>query len=58
MQTYFSDMLARERIAEFRREAARDLLAAPLREARRARRRRARAAARVLVEHQPGRATA
>ena len=59
MQTYFSDLLARERIAEFRRDADRDRLAAKVRGSRRARRDRgASAPARVLVEHQPERAAA
>jgi hypothetical protein len=58
MQTYFSDLLARERIAEFRRDAERDRLATTARASRRARRHRGSATARVLVEHRPGRATA
>jgi hypothetical protein len=59
MQTYFSDLLARERIAEFRREAQRDRLAAlthPV--TRTSRRRRSAARRRQLLEHQPKRATA
>jgi hypothetical protein len=59
MQTYFSDLLAHERIAEFRRDAQRDRLVATARAARRARRRHgATARTRVLVEHQAGRAAA
>jgi hypothetical protein len=59
MQTYFTDLMARERIADFRRDANRDRLAAKLRASRRARRNRsATARARVLAEHRPERATA
>jgi hypothetical protein len=59
MQTYFSDLLARERIAEFRRQAERDRLAATARASRRARRHRgASPRTQVLVEHQPERAAA
>ena len=59
MQTFFSDQLARERIAEFRREADRDRLAAEARAWRRARRDQgASERAQVLVEHQSERAAA
>jgi hypothetical protein len=58
MQTYFSDLLARERIAGFRRDAERDRLAAAVGAARRARRHRGSATARVLPEPRPGRAAA
>jgi hypothetical protein len=56
MQSYFSDLLARERIAEFRREADRDRLAALVSEPARASRRRARARQRMLVDRHPRRA--
>ena len=59
MQTFFTDLLARERIAEFRREAERDRLVAKVRAARRARRHRgATPRTQVLVEHRPERAAA
>jgi hypothetical protein len=55
MQSYLSEMLARERIADFRRDADRDRLAVL---ARVARRRRARGPKRAIVAHQPERAPA
>jgi hypothetical protein len=55
MQSYLSEMLARERIADFRRDADRDRLAVL---ARVARRRRAGGPKRAIVAHQPERAPA
>lgn len=52
MQSYLSDMMARERIAEFRREADRDRLAALARASAR-RSRRASRSQRPLAAHQP-----
>jgi hypothetical protein len=58
MQTYFSDLLARERIAEFRREAHQGRLAALAREADENGRHRSRARRRVLVSRHARRAAA
>jgi hypothetical protein len=58
MQTYFSDLLARERIAEFRREADHGRLAALVREAAENGRHRGRARRRVLVGRHARRAAA
>jgi hypothetical protein len=58
MQTYFSDLLARERIAEFRREAHQDRLAALVRESAQDNRHRGRARRRVLVGRHARRAAA
>jgi hypothetical protein len=55
MQSHLSGLLARERIADFRRDADRDRLVAV---ARGARRRRASGPKRALVAHQPERAPA
>jgi hypothetical protein len=55
MQSYLSEMLARERIADFRRDADRDRLAVL---ARVARRRRASEPKRAIVAHQPERVPA
>jgi hypothetical protein len=57
MQSYLSDMLARERIAEFRRDARRDRLAAVARAAAR-RRRRASGSRQGLVARQSERVAA
>jgi hypothetical protein len=58
MQSYFSDLLARERIAEFRREADRSRLAALVRESAEDSRHRSRARRRVLVGRHARRAAA
>jgi hypothetical protein len=58
MQSYFSDLLGRERIAEFRREADRDRLAALIRDSGKVSRRRSRARQRLVVERHPRRAAA
>jgi hypothetical protein len=58
MQSYFSDLLARERIAEFRREADRNRLAALIREPGSSSRRRNRARQRVVARRHPRRAAA
>jgi hypothetical protein len=55
MQSYISDLLGRERIADFRRDADRQRLAAV---ARAARRRRGNGAQRAFVAYQPGRSAA
>jgi hypothetical protein len=55
MQSYLSDLLGRERIADFRRDADRHRLAAV---ARAARRRRGKGAQRAIVAYQPGRSAA
>jgi hypothetical protein len=57
MHSNFSDMLARERIAEFRRDADRDRLAALARAAARSSR-RASGPRQALVASQPKRAAA
>jgi hypothetical protein len=56
MQSNLTDLLARERIAEFRRDAARHRLAVLARQA--ARRSRRAAPRRAPVAHQPRRAVA
>jgi hypothetical protein len=56
MQSHLSDMLGRERIADFRRDADRQRLAAVARAARR--RRRGNGAQRAIVAYQPGRSVA
>jgi hypothetical protein len=58
MQSYFSDLLARERIAEFRREADRNRLAALIRESDSPSRRRSRARQRMVARRHPRRAAA
>jgi hypothetical protein len=58
MQTYFTDLLARERIAEFRREADRARLAALVRESAEDSRHRSHPRRRVLVSRQARRAAA
>jgi hypothetical protein len=55
MQSYLSDLLGRERIADFRRDADRQRLAA---EARAARRRRGNGPQRAIVAYQPERSAA
>jgi hypothetical protein len=55
MQSYLSDLLGRERIADFRRDADRQRLAA---EARAARRRRGNDPQRVTVAYRPERSAA
>ena len=57
MQSYLSDMLARERIAEFRRDADRDRLAALARATAR-RSRRTSGQRQALIAHQPKRVAA
>ena len=57
MQSYISDMLARERIAEFRRDADRDRLATLARATARTSR-RAGGQRQALVAHQPKRVAA
>jgi hypothetical protein len=54
MQSYLSDLLGRERIADFRRDADRQRLAALARAARR----RGNGAQRAIVAYQPGRSAA
>jgi hypothetical protein len=56
MQSYLSDLLGRERIADFRRDADRQRLAAVARKARR--RRRGNGAQHATVAYQPGRSVA
>jgi hypothetical protein len=56
MQSYLSELLGRERIADFRRDADRQRLAALARAARR--RRRGNGAQRAIVAYQPGRSVA
>jgi hypothetical protein len=56
MQSYLSDLLGRERIADFRRDADRERLAAVARTARRLR--RTNGAQRAFVAYQPGRSAA
>ena len=56
MQSYLSDLLARERIAEFRRDADRDRLAALARAV--ARRSSGRGSRRTLLARQPRHAAA
>jgi hypothetical protein len=55
MQSHLTGLLARERIADFRRDADRDRLAAV---ARVARRRRVSGPKRAIVAHEPERAPA
>jgi hypothetical protein len=55
MQSYLSDLLVRERIADYRRDADRHRLAAV---ARKARRRRGNGAQHAIVAYQPGRSAA
>jgi hypothetical protein len=55
MQSYLSDLLGRERIADFRRDADRQRLASV---ARAARRRRRNGSRRAIVAYQPGRSAA
>jgi hypothetical protein len=56
MQSYLSDLLGRERIADFRRDADRQRLAAEARASRR--RRRGNGPQRATVAYQPGRSAA
>jgi hypothetical protein len=56
MQSYLSDLLGRERIADFRRDADRHRLATLARAARR--RRHGNGAQRATVAYQPGRSAA
>jgi hypothetical protein len=56
MQSYLSDLLGRERIADFRRDADRHRLAAEARKARR--RHRGNGAQHAIVAYQPGRSAA
>jgi hypothetical protein len=58
MQSYFSDLLARERIAGFRREADHDRLAALVRESAGGGRHRGRPRRRALVGRHARRAAA
>jgi hypothetical protein len=57
MQSYISDMLARERIADFRRDADRERLAALARATARLSRRTS-GSRQLLVAHQPKRVAA
>lgn len=56
MQSYLSDLLGRERIADFRRDADRQRLAAVARKARR--RRRGDGPQHAIAAYQPGRSVA
>ena len=56
MQSYLSELLGRERIADFRRDADRQRLATVARAARR--RRRGNGSQRAFVAYQPGRSAA
>jgi hypothetical protein len=56
MQSYLSELLGRERIADFRRDADRHRLATVARAARR--RRRSNGSKHALIAYQPGRSAA
>jgi hypothetical protein len=58
MQSYFSDLLAQERIAEFRREADRNRLAALIGDSSRPSRRRNRPRQRLVARRHPRRVAA